>query len=281
MKKIIALTSFLLMLTSIAQEEVKLKNLKKILEHDKLLEISKEKEKLEKLKKKVKKKVIRKISRFPSEDVFWEIFSEYWLAHNAAELKWNYNYPDYGIGNFFKKTAIKLGFVQKDFKILYSKSPLVTHFALPSKKDSYIFVLGIPFIQRMDLTKIEITTLLLEDMIRSDKGYIQSIISKNTSLEKLYGIELTSSMDSTNKVMKNLNSNLNDFFSKKGFSFQMQFDVTMKMNSYLLSTPEILNSYKSLCKKRYYLGLNHKEFKFYARVYPSPEMQRKWLKITL
>ena len=166
-------------------DQVELNELKEILIKDKLYENAQKKKKtLEKIKT-ARSKIRKKRSYYPKENDFWEISSEYWLVRNAPLLNWDFDKPIYGIGLHLKKALVQLGFVEKKIKIIYSKNDIVPHFALPSSKESYIFVLSIPFVKVMDLTKAEISMLLLEDLLRIDLAYFKRNIQSKQFLTQL------------------------------------------------------------------------------------------------
>jgi hypothetical protein len=75
------------------------------------------------------------------------------------------------------------------------------------------------------------------------------------------------------EILKNYNSQIMD----KGFSFQQMFEVTKKMDAYLKSSPELWNSYFRLLSKIDRFIKSNNQFKEYIKLYPSPEMQVKWL----
>jgi hypothetical protein len=65
--------------------------------------------------------------------------------------------------------------------------------------------------------------------------------------------------------------------NKKGYTFQQQFEVTKKMDAYLKSHPELWNGYIHMLKKIDAFVKTNQQYKDYVRLYPSPEMQVKWL----
>jgi tagatose-1,6-bisphosphate aldolase non-catalytic subunit AgaZ/GatZ len=65
--------------------------------------------------------------------------------------------------------------------------------------------------------------------------------------------------------------------NETGFTFQQQFEVTKKMDSFLKSNPELWNVYFQLLGKMDRMVKTNHQYKDYVRLYPSPEMQVKWL----
>lgn len=259
-------------------DQVELNELKDVLIKDKLYEnAEKRKRTLEKIKKN-RKKFTKAKSYFPSSSDFWEVSSEYWLVKNAPLLKWDFDKPVYGIGLHLKKTLLKLGFVEKNIKIIYSKNDVVPHFALPTSKESYIFVLSVPFIKVMDLSKVQISMLLLEDLLRVNEQYFIENL-KTQSIVKKLGKEITEK-DLKNRMREfnNLISDYSDVIFNRGYTFQQQFEVTRKMNDLLKPYPDYWNAYYQLCQKRDILTRANTQYKKYMKLYPSPVMQLSWLK---
>ncbi|MCB9091883.1 MAG: hypothetical protein H6621_02860 [Halobacteriovoraceae bacterium] len=261
-------------------EEVEFNELKDVLKNDQLLESYKKKQKIKKQVEKKRKKIeeAKKI-QYPTNDIFWQIASEHWLVKNAQKLKWDFDKPSYGIGVNFKKTLVELGFIEKKIKILLIKNTNITHFALPSSKDEYIFVLSVPFIHSMDLSKREISMLLLEDLLRSNNSYFKDNLKK-ASFIPLIGTEIEKDQKLQMKSYNELIGMYSDVIFKKGFNFQQQFEITRKMDELLKPYKDYWNAYYSLCQKRNQLVSSNALYKFYNGIYPSTVMQLSWLKPT-
>jgi tagatose-1,6-bisphosphate aldolase non-catalytic subunit AgaZ/GatZ len=75
------------------------------------------------------------------------------------------------------------------------------------------------------------------------------------------------------ELLKNYDQQIN----QKGYTFQQQFEVTKKMDAYLKSNPELWNTYFKLLGKIDRFVKSNSQYKDYVRLYPSPEMQIKWL----
>ena len=75
------------------------------------------------------------------------------------------------------------------------------------------------------------------------------------------------------ELLKNYSTQINE----KGYSFQQMFEVTKKMDAYLKSNPELWNAYFRLLGKMDRFLKTNIQFKDYIKLYPSPEMQVKWL----
>ncbi len=256
-------------------ELVDFKSVKKVLQKDGLSDNLKGKvKKVEALKK--EQAVVEK-SRFeyPEEDELWGFISELWLVKNAQLLQWDFQKPDYGLEKSFSTILENIGFYQKKFKILLLNNPSIIRGGLPGNEGEAILLLSVPFIRSMDLSKLEISLLLLEDFFRLEQGYFK----KGTETEKMKKLAGTNFQGSKpdlamiEELLKKYDQQIND----KGFTFQQQFEVTKKMDSFLKSNPELWNVYFRLLGKIDRMVKTNHQYKDYVRLYPSPEMQVKWL----
>lgn len=255
---------------------VEFDNIKEVIEKDRLgSEVLKKKAVIKKIKKKRKINIVKKYD-IPGEDEFWSFFSEYWLVKNATVLKWDFKKPDYGLDDSFKKFLETQGILELRYKILLVNTPDVTHFALPSDEGEMIFLLSVPFIRTLDLSKLEISLLLFEDFLRVKNGYFKNYVSVSGLSEFIGG----------NFHQKNLNIELLDKVARrydemiydKGFDFQQQFQVTDRMNKMLKSNPKWWNAYFLLIGKIDNLVKSNILYQKYLKIYPSPELQLSWLK---
>ena len=252
------------------------KSIKNILKNDNLDKIVEEKKKalsnvVEKREKKVEKSFL-----IPTKDEIWNFISEYWIVLNSQKLRWDFKKPHYGIVSHFESFLEKMGFLEKKFKILILDTPLVSHFSLPSNKNQYLFLLSLPFMRALDLTKQEISILLFEDFIRINKGYFRDFVSLK-EFKSLLGTSFKKGKFKKDSFLK-VHKRFDQFIFKKGFSFQQQFNVTKEVARFLKGHPDYFSVYINLLKKIDYLIKTKKEFKSYVRVYPSPELQLNWLK---
>jgi len=235
--------------------------------------------KKEKAAKKLKAKRLSKEKRkydLPDENVFWSFTSEYWLVKNAPLIKWDFQKPDYGLATSFKQFLERMGHYEKNFKVLLVDTPNISHFSLPSNRNEKIFLLSVPFIRTLDLTKLEISLLLFEDMLRWEMGYfLKRLPAKKLKLIKegnFYGKKLSLSVfDEIFKVY-------DETIYVKGFSFQEQFEVTKKMEAYLKSDLRLLDSYMKLLMKIDNLVKSNILYTKYSKIYPSPELQLNWIR---
>ena len=252
------------------------KSIKNILKNDNLAKI------VEKKKKALENTVVKKEKKVeesflvPTKDEIWSFISEYWIVLNAQKLKWDFKKPHYGVVSHFEAFLEKMGFLEKKFKILILDTPLVAHFSLPANKNHSLFLLSLPFMRTLDLTKQEISVLLFEDFIRQRKGYFRDFVSLK-EFKVLLGSNFKKGKLKTESFFK-VHKRFDQFIFNKGFSFQQQFLVTKEVSRLLKGHPEYLSVYINLLKKIDYLIKTKKEFKSYVNIYPSPELQLNWLK---
>jgi hypothetical protein len=279
MIRILALI-FILSTTAFAQdkeverlETLKFDKLKEVLEKDGLSETVKNKKRLIQKKKKIQKKLVARKYRYPKENDFWEFASEFWLVKNASTLKWDFEKPDYGIDEAFKEMLEKMGIINHKFKILIINSPSVTHLSLPSGEDEGIYIISLPFMRTLDLSKREIAILLLEDYVRLEQGHFKKNL--NSKIDFL-NQKFVGKKPDIKKVHDVINSYSTVAF-KKGFSFDQQYQVTKKMDFLLKSEPKFWSLYIKLLNKIDKLVKVNLLYKSYNEIYPSPEIQLKWL----
>jgi hypothetical protein len=278
--------SSLLLLTNLAypaeklQEEkelevVNFKNIKTILEKDGLSQSAKMKKKEVQVLKQKKVEVEKAHFFYPEQDELWGFISEYWLVKNAQILGWDFEKPDYGLESAYRGTLEKLGFVQKKYKILLLNTPSIVRAALPGADGEVIHLLSVPFIRSLDLSKLEISLMLLEDFFRLEGGYFKKGV-ETENMKKLAGTNYYGSRPDLSMV-EELLKKYSAQVMQRGYTFQQQFEVTKKMDAYLKSNPEMWNAYFRLLGKIDRFLKSNIQYKDYVRLYPSPEMQIKWL----
>ncbi|MEX1100254.1 MAG: hypothetical protein WEB87_07500, partial [Bacteriovoracaceae bacterium] len=140
-------------------EVIDYSNIQKVLKKDGLKKQSVLKRKIVTEIKKEKAKIKVEKYNYPKEEDFWSFASQLWLVKNAQELKWDAPRPDYGIKEAFKSLLETFGFYHEKFQILVIDSPNIAHMALPSNEKENIFLLSLPFMRTLDLTKVDITLL--------------------------------------------------------------------------------------------------------------------------
>jgi hypothetical protein len=223
-----------------------------------------------------KKRTDMKRYNIPGQDQFWSMFSELWLVKNATTLKWDFHKPDFELEKSFISMLESQGIYEKKFKILFLDTPDITHAALPSNPDEYLFLISLPFVRTLDLSKVEISLLLFEDLVRVRRGYFKNyVLSKQ--LETYLGSNFQGKpFDS--KLMEDSLKKYNSLLLEKGFSFQEQFETTKEVDALLKNDLKMWNTYVSLLEKIDQLVKSNALYKNYTLVYPSPELQINWLK---
>jgi hypothetical protein len=212
----------------------------------------------------------------PNQDVFWSMFSELWLVKNATLLKWDFHKPDFELEKSLTSLLETQGLYEKKFKILFLDTPVLTHTSLPSNSDEYIFLISLPFIRTLDLSKVEISLLFLEDLVRMRKGYFKNyVLSKE--LETYLGSNFAGK-PFDKKLIDDSLKKYNTLLMEKGFSFQEQFETTKEMDALLKNDLKIWNTYVTLLEKIDQLIKTNALYKNYTLIYPSPELQLNWLK---
>ncbi len=256
-------------------EVVDFKSIKKVLQQDGLSQAAQQKKKQVAVLKKEQVNLEQGRFNYPSEAEIWGFVSEYWLVKNAQILGWDFEKPDYGIEDSFKKTLEGMGFYQKKFKILLVNTPSLVRASMPGNEGEMILLLSVPFIRSLDLSKLEISILLLEDYFRLEAGYFKKSVGTE-KLKKLAGTNFTGSKPDLSMIQELL-KNYDNQINKKGYSFQQQFEVTKKMDAFLKASPELWNAYFRLLQKLQSFLKTNVQYKDYIKLYPSPEMQLKWI----
>lgn len=257
-------------------EIIDFSSIKDIIKKDGLeAELKKKQDEKKKAADEKKKFEVRKYN-VPTEDVFWSFFSEYWLVKNASRLKWDFHKPDFDLEKAFASMLESQGIYEKKFKILLVDSTEVFHAALPTNEGESIFVLSLPFIRTLDLSKVEISILLFEDYLRIRKGYFKNYVGSK-DLDAFLGSNFTGK-PFNKKIMDDLVKKYNSLLFEKGFSFQEQYEVTKEMDTMLKNDMKIWNTYLTMIGKIDDLVKNNVLYKNYNQIYPSPELQMNWLK---
>lgn len=212
----------------------------------------------------------------PTQQVFWSMFSELWLVKNATKLKWDFQKPDFDLENAFRDLMEKQGIYEKKFKILLVDSTELIHVALPSNDNEYIFLISYPFIKSLDLSKVEISLILFEDYLRAKRGYFKNFV-QSKELDLYLGTNFKGKPFDKKIITTHLNKYSQKIFDK-GFTFQEQFDVTMELNGLLKSDAQMWNTYYKLLDKIDAFIKDNPLYKKYGQIYPSPELQKNWIK---
>lgn len=252
-------------------------SIQNILKTDQLDERAEKKQvKIKKVQKK-REKENRRLYQIPGESEFWSFFSEYWLVKNAPILNWDFSRPDYGLDQAFEELLEKMGHYEQRFKILMVNSPNITHFAMPTDvKNEVILLLSVPFLKALDLSKLEISLIMLEDYMRAREGLFKEM-SETKELKKMIGGNFQGGQLDKDLLNK-LSTKFDEVIFDQGFSFQQQFKITKKMDGLLKNDLSLWNTYYQLVQKKQKLVQENVLFIKYSKIYPSPELQLSWLK---
>lgn len=275
-----------LLSTSFAQDKelpvqndfVNFNNIKKILKKDGLEKTVKKKQVVHKKKKKKKVDKTKKLYNLPSNNDFWNLTTQYWLVKNHVILKWDFHKPDYGLAEYYEEFLKNMGEYGIKYKILYVNSSNITHFGLPLGKDEYLFILSVPFMKIMDLTKLQISILLYEDLIRLKFKQYQSKFDPML-ISKLKDGSFYQKKFPASELQKLL-AKIDNIVFEKGFNFQEQYQVTKHLNNVLRNNKKFWQNYYTLLEKIDELTKQNLMYKNYAKIYPSPELQLNWINPT-
>lgn len=256
-------------------ENINFDSLKKVLKNDLLdKEVKKKVNQVKMIKEDKQEKDLQRFF-YPVNEDFWSFFSELWLVKNIQDLKWDFEKPDYGLNEAVINLFRSHGFLEKRFKILITNSPHLSHLGLPANGNEFIFLVSLPFIRSMDLTKQEIAMMILEDYLRLEAGLLKKYIVTKELSDTLGKSYAGKSIDQ--KILNTVLEKLTEFTLKKGFSFQEQFDITKKMDTLLKSNQTNWNTYIQFLNKVDKLVKMNLMYEGHVKLYPSPEMQIKWL----
>lgn len=237
-------------------------------------EVRKKNIKAKKASKKKKKRLVGSYN-IPGESEFWSFMSEYWLVKNAQKVKWDVRIPDYGLTEGFAKFLSILKIDGQDIRLLFINANWPAHFSLPSNPGESILLMSVPFMRELDLSKLEIYTLLLQDYLRGRANYFRNFVSRkkvNVVLGKNFYRKKFN-----HKALEKMERRYNEMIFQKGFSFQQQYKVTNEMAKYLKSHLKLWSAYVGALKKIDELAKIKPEYKKYIKIYPSPELQLGWL----
>ncbi|MFG1505275.1 hypothetical protein [Halobacteriovorax sp. ZH5_bin.2] len=277
--------SLLLIFNTYAQENLPVENefvnfnkIQKVLKKDGLETAAKEKAKQAK-KKQVDVDAQKKaFYNTPAGKDFWHIMTQYWLVKNVGVLKWDFHKPDFGVREYYAKFLKEVGYFGIKFDILYLNSPNVTHFGFPLSTNHYLFVISVPFIRAMDLSKLQISLLLFEDLLRlEDQQFIKKF--DDETLLKLMNSNFYKKEFPKEEFHKVL-TRFSDVVFNSGFTFKDQFKTTKKMDTILKNNPKYWKNYYHLLEKIDSLTKGNLLYKNYSKIYPAPELQLNWINPT-
>lgn len=251
-------------------------SIRSILKKDMLEDQANKKVKSIKAKVAKKRKSAKAKYNIPGSDDFWSFLSEYWLIQNEPILKWDFKKPEYGVNKAFQDLLESFGFYDVQFRILYLNSSHITHAILPSSKKEMIFLVSVPFIRSLNLSKTEVSLLLLEDYLRGRKELMQKKMM-TPELKGLIGGNLKSKKAKLSVIEKTLKK-YDEILMEKGFTFKEQFEITQEIDRYLKTKLSAWSAYYQLIQKIDDFTSTNLLYRNYRTIYRSPEIQLKWLK---
>ena len=284
MKKIFISILFFTPILSFAQATAKDKpgevttdfsRIKEVLKNDQLEAEVKKKINKQKEIKALEEKELNERFNIPKENEVWSFITEYWIVKNIEKLKWNYEKPDHGLDEYFAKFLGDLGYYEVNFKILLLDTVLVPHFCLPSNSNEAIFLISGPFLRTLDLSKLEISLILFEDYVRSKMNQFKNKVTPEDFGKKI-GLNFQK-QEFPQKMFDDILKSYDEVVFDKGFNFEEQFELTMKMEAILKSNSSYWTGYLGLIEKIGNLTKTNTLYKDYVKLYPSPEMQLNWL----
>lgn len=257
-------------------ESLDFQAIKDVIKNDMLeSEVVKQKEKVQTVIKQNKRKIEEKY-QIPGEDKFWSFLSQMWLVRNAQIIKWDFQKPDYGIETAFEDLLEKLGYLEVRFKILVVNTPDITHFALPADPNNHLFIISLPFMRTLDLSKTEIALMLLEDMLRSQAGYFVNKVA-TAKVRSFIGSNFYGKAFAKDVIEDSLKK-YDEIIFDRGFTFDQQFEVTKQMDKLIKADLNLWNSYFQMITKIDNLVKSNPLYLKYPKIYPSPELQLGWLR---
>ena len=264
---------------SLLEKEVEIVDFKKIrevLKNDMLDTAAAEKTKAAEVQKQQREQSALAKYNIPEERAFWEFFTEYWLVKNAPLIKWDFEKPDYGLDESFKEFLEKMGHFEKPFKILLVNTPNLFHAALPTNRGESLFLLSVPFIRTLDLSKLEISLLLFENYLRDRMEYFKKYVTSK-ELEAVLGGNFKEKKKLDVNVFESVSKKYDELLYDKGFNFQQQFEITKQMEKLLKQDMKLWSAYIQLLQKIDRMTKENLLYSKYSKIYPSPELQLSWI----
>jgi hypothetical protein len=131
----------------------------------------------------------------------------------------------------------------------------------------------------LDLSKQEISLLLLQEFLRLKAGQFKSKVS-TPELLQLLGTNFEN-QKFPKEVFTQLAKNYDQLIFEKGFTFEEQFKITQEMDALLKNNLKLWGIYFKLIEKMDTLIKSNLLFKdTLNRLFPSPEIQLNWLRPT-
>lgn len=253
-------------------------NIKQYLESDFLLGESIKKEKLQKESTQQLLNHTKNKYRYPSVQDFWKFASEYWLVKNIDVLKWDRASDASLYKKGFEQLLATLNKKGITFKIIVSPTSWISHFVLPRGTGNYIFVVSLPFITEAKLTTEDVLFVMLEDLIRIEKGYLFDFLKDESFFKKLgsdFYVNKKPNMSDFEKMMEQMSY----FYKQYGYSFDQEFRVTRELIELIKNDEPLTQKYEGYSYKLSKLGEKFKQlFPKDEGLYPGLMIKKSWLK---
>ena len=244
-------------------------NLEELIKKDKLEKSLAEKNAIQKKIESEIKKEEEKKEYFPKLNESWSLISEYYLVKNISKIPWDFEKPDYGIIVPFQFLLERLGYLNVKVKILLLNTPIIPHAALPSNRGEFILLISIPFIRSMDLSKIEISLLLLSDFLRALDGEFINKINLDEKDQQVFGNVINEKIDMS--VIYKILKRYDEVLFKIGFADKNNSLVKEKLDPILKPYPELWATYIKLLNKIQNLISQDNLYSHYHEIYGSPK----------
>ncbi len=264
---------------AVADEVLDFSSIKSVIEKDNLdaelaRQQKKERESIER-----KKRAQIKTYQVPPEGELLSFLSRYWLVKNASLLKWDFKRPDYGVAPVLTEFFQKQGIYEKDIFILYIETPNIYHFSLPSSERELIVLLSKPFLEILDLSKLEIAVLVYAEYRRAQLGFFSSKLKREVKVvERFSGRNLKGiSSDLGKELLAPALAFYDKILLEEGMNLDEQFKLTQAVGRHLQSDPKLFQTYLDIIKKIAALIKSNILYQNYSKLFPSPELQVQWL----
>lgn len=252
-------------------------SLKSVLEKDQLEPFNEERKKKIKVYKE-KKKIIQESKKlFPNREDFLFWMGRQWLITQHTKLDWNHSRPAYGIQERFTELLKELGIMYVKHELLIIDSPDLAYGVIPGNYESSLYIVSLPFIRALDLSKLEIALLMLDSLLRQKMKLYEAKIPQTLKILTGYNKVEISKEDQLKSSINQALMEYNRFMLEKGYDFKDQYKLTKELASMLKSRPKLWNTYYKLLSKIENLVNVNELFKNYIKLYPTPDLQKKWM----
>lgn len=200
-----------------------------------------------------------------------KVIKNLWLIRNNFVLKWDKKLPDYGLKDTISEIFLAFGVKGFKYKVLFVHTNLITHQMIQVSGKEFIFIVSKVFAEQLDLSKQEISLLLLESYVRATNDMHRTNF-REFSPKK--GENLKEKINQY--IEENLKHMDSEIFNYQG-SFESEDIVLKNIFNGLSSKKNFLKIYKRMLGKINELLRNDARFKYFSSRFPSPEIKLNWL----